>query len=405
MARRAPLVFHSGAKGHEAQNGRTSCVATEIMGWRESGEQIVSERTSAAAKNAAWQEIATKSEKIVTFIDLCGHEGYLKTTIFGLIGLCPDYAMIVVNANAGFQRMTREHLGIALALKIPIMFIITKIDIAPENVYRENLDFLNKLLKSKAVARAPVLVKAEDDVETATQPGAMDKLCPIFCVSNVTGEGLPLLRSFMRRLPSRLYDSGLFQAATEPAVFHIDHVFTVPGVGIVVSGVLKSGSVRPNQQLLLGPDKIGAFNPCRVKTIHMHRVPVDYVETGQSAAFAITSLVKKEQLKKNSFRKGMVLVDPAAQPKATWIFRVEVVILHHATTIREGYEPVVHCGIIRQSARVKNMSEQLLRTGDKAVITFCFKCHAEYLSLGSVLLFREGRTKGIGRIVELVFDD
>merc|ERR1719327_2116765 len=118
------------------------------MGWRSNGEQIIAERADGntkAAKNSAWNEIATASDKTVTFIDLCGHEGYLKTTIFGLIGLCPDYALIVVNANAGFQKMTREHLGIALALKIPFFIVVTKIDITPANIYEENIQFLHKL--------------------------------------------------------------------------------------------------------------------------------------------------------------------------------------------------------------------------------------------------------------------
>jgi GTPase len=30
--------------------------------------------------------IVKNSDKIITFIDLCGHEKYLKTTIFGLVG-------------------------------------------------------------------------------------------------------------------------------------------------------------------------------------------------------------------------------------------------------------------------------------------------------------------------------
>lgn len=52
----------------------------------------------------------------MTFIDLCGHEKYLKTTMFGLVGLLPDYAMIGVGANMGITRMTKEHLGIALSI-------------------------------------------------------------------------------------------------------------------------------------------------------------------------------------------------------------------------------------------------------------------------------------------------
>ena len=72
-------------------------------------------------------------------MDLCGHEKYLKTTIFGLVGLIPDYAMIIVGANMGVSRMTREHLGISLALGVPIFFVITKVDISPAAVYDETL--------------------------------------------------------------------------------------------------------------------------------------------------------------------------------------------------------------------------------------------------------------------------
>ena len=50
----------------------------------------------------------TKSAHSVTLIDLCGHEKYLKTTLFGLTGLMPDYAILVVGTNMGVQVMTRH---------------------------------------------------------------------------------------------------------------------------------------------------------------------------------------------------------------------------------------------------------------------------------------------------------
>lgn len=85
----------------------------------------------------------------MTFLDLCGHEKYLKTTMFGLVGLMPDFSMIVVGANMGVSRMTREHLGISLALGIPIYIVVTKIDIAPKQVYDETIATLTKILESK----------------------------------------------------------------------------------------------------------------------------------------------------------------------------------------------------------------------------------------------------------------
>lgn len=390
---------------HEAQNGRTSSIAQEIMGFDDGGDLIIADRpgaVTAASRNITWQHIVTHSRKLITFIDLCGHEKYLKTTIFGLVGLCPDYAMIIVNANAGFQRMSREHLGIALALRIPFMFVVTKIDIAPANVYEENMTMLQNIVKSKAVRRQPIIVNSEDDLGAAADGLVADRACPIFQVSNVSGVGLPLLRSFLQRIPSRLRDSGLFRPPSAPAEFHIDGVFNVNGVGLVVAGLLRSGSVHPNQQLLLGPDKSSQFKPVLVKTIHYKRVPADLAESGQHCGLAVRSLVKKEVLKKTSFRKGMVLVDAAVQPKTTWEFRAEVVILHHATTIRERYQAMIHCGIIRQCAAVKHMSCELLRTGDKAIVTFRFMYHGEFLRPGSPLLFREGRTKGLGRVIEVL---
>jgi elongation factor 1-alpha len=48
----------------------------------------------------------------------------------------------------GVSRMTKEHLGISLALKVPIFIVITKIDIAPASVYEETKTTLIKILKS-----------------------------------------------------------------------------------------------------------------------------------------------------------------------------------------------------------------------------------------------------------------
>lgn len=133
------------------------------MGFDDSSKQVELERAY-TTKNQAWVHVATNSKKIVTFLDLCGHEKYLKTTMFGLVGLMPDYSMIVVGANMGVSRMTKEHLGISLALKVPIFIVITKIDISPPEVFEKTKETLVKILKSPSCQRLPVVVRDEDDI-------------------------------------------------------------------------------------------------------------------------------------------------------------------------------------------------------------------------------------------------
>ena len=65
----------------------------------------------------------------ITIVDLAGHEAYLKTTIYGLYGLNLDAVCILIGANMGVSKMTKEHFHLAKFLEIPIIFIINKIDI------------------------------------------------------------------------------------------------------------------------------------------------------------------------------------------------------------------------------------------------------------------------------------
>ncbi len=65
---------------------------------------------------------------------------------------------------------------------------------------------------------------------------------------------------------------------------------------------------------------------------------------------------------------------------------------------------LVHCGSIRQTASIKDMSLQHLRTGDKAIVRFRFMKHPEYVKNGMKLVFREGRTKAIGTITKTCLD-
>ncbi|XP_038146549.1 GTP binding protein 1, like isoform X1 [Cyprinodon tularosa] len=374
---------------HEMESGRTSSVGNDILGFDQEG-QVVNKPDSHGG-GLDWIKICEKSSKVITFIDLAGHEKYLKTTVFGMTGHLPDFCMLMIGSNAGIVGMTKEHLGLALALNVPVFVVVTKIDMCPANILQETLKLLQRLLKSPGCRKIPVLVQNKDDVVVTASNFSSARMCPIFQISNVTGENMDLLKMFLNLLsPRTTYNND------EPAEFQIDDTYSVPGVGTVVSGTTLRGVIRLNDTLLLGPDPLGTFIPIAVKSIHRKRMPVKEVHGGQTASFAL------KKIKRSSIRKGMVMVSPKLMPQATWEFEAEILVLHHPTTISPRYQAMVHCGSIRQTATILTMNKDCLRTGDKASVHFRFIKTPEYLHCDQKLVFREGRTKAVGRIMKLL---
>ena len=89
--------------------------------------------------------------------------------------------------------------------------------------------------------------------------------------------------------------------------------------------------------MLCGPDKNKKFRSVIVKSIHTNRNNVEEAIAGTYACCAIKSTNKKEELSKEDFRKGMCLIDPVLEPVPSWEFDAEVVVLHHNTTVKQGY--------------------------------------------------------------------
>lgn len=119
---------------HEVETGRTSSVGGEILGFTTRGDPIFptshahgGETNSAKREKLSWEEICKRAAKVASFIDLAGHERYFKTTLYGLSGCAPDYVMLMVGGNAGLIGMSKEHLGVALALNVPIAVCVTKV--------------------------------------------------------------------------------------------------------------------------------------------------------------------------------------------------------------------------------------------------------------------------------------
>jgi len=409
---------------HELESGRTSAVGSEILGFDDSGavvnkasHQSASHPLSSVALNTLWQRVCQKSSKVITFVDLAGHEKYLKTTVFGMTGHLPDFCMLIVGSNQGVVGMSKEHLGLALALNVPVFVVVTKIDMCPANVLENTMKTLKKILKSPACRKMPLDIHDGNDVVMAAHNFSSERICPIFRISNVTGENLDLLKSFLNLLTSRsssLKNVGSGnrsstalqdQQGTRVEVL-LDDSFSVAGVGTVLSGTVLSGVLRQNSSLMFGPDSMGKFVQAEVRTLQRRRLPVEQAGQGQTVAAAVRKVKRKD------VRKGQVLISKCALEEykipnergldlyAAWDFLADVLILHHPTTITVKYQAMIHIGSIRQTGVIKWMDTDRLRTGDRARVKFCFLRMPELIRPGQKFVFREGRTKAVGTVVE-----
>ncbi|RZF44569.1 hypothetical protein LSTR_LSTR001327 [Laodelphax striatellus] len=375
---------------HEVQSGRTSSISHEILGFDEQGEVINYNEVMTS------EEICERSSKLVTFMDLAGHRKYLRTTVQGLTGYWPHHVMLVVSGRAGVLGMTREHLALAIALDVPFFIVVTKTDlVAPD----EAVLCLKALLNASGCRKTAMIVNDLDDVITAGSSQMNDDVVPIFCVSSVKGDGLDLLTRFLHVLPPGISLKEKERLEQERCEFQIDETFRVPEVGTVVGGLLTRGVITENTSLLIGPMDDGEFATVEVQSIHRNKAPCRMVRASQSASLSIDAAPCP-------IRAGMVLVSPQENPKGCFFFQATVSVLFHSTTIYPGFQTTVHIGNVRQTAVMEGIMSAGggIHTNEQASVLFRFLRHPEFVRVGARLLFREGRTKGIGKVTQVFHD-
>ena len=342
------------------------------------------------------------NNKGYTFIDLAGHEKYLSTTMVGISGGVLDYIIILLAANTGtVPRITKEHISLALAYRVPIIFVITKIDMNVEQQKKQTKSKIKTIMESNGAGNKKIKeINNKNEIdECLSLMKKNNHICPLFQVSNTTGENIDLLVNFISKLNPRISWQKKFD---KDPLFLIEEVFHITGIGIVVSGTMKKGFIQTNQNLLLGPMN-GKYKNIIIKSIHNNnREIIKQLKAGQTGCFWIKTSNYKEKINRKEIKRSMVIMK---EKKCTYEFKANITILHNPSTIKLNYQPVIHCGNIKQAAKIceitdneTNQQKEILRSGDKAKIKFKFMFHPEFLEENSLLVFREGKTKGFGKI-------
>lgn len=320
-------------------------------------------------------------QRRITFVDLCGHATYTKTTVRGLTAYRPDVALVCVGSHA--TAMTREHLRLLVTLHIPFLFVITKLDQTPAQVMSSTVTVLRRLARD--CGKRLFEVGAERDLEVAV-PG-LATLVPCLRVSNVTGENLATLRTLLSRLPT--------PPRRDPPVFFVQSVYKVAGVGTVVAGYT-GVDIHKGDTLYIGPGPRGEYIQTRVRGLHNdYREPLLILPAHTKGCLHIQS--EGDRRGGVRLRPGLILT-PTPQPVYKR-FRAELVVVRgHHTTLRPDYRAFCHCGPIREPVRLIQ-APSVLRSGDRAVVEIEFVRQAYFLTPDMPILLREGTLKAYAQMV------
>ncbi len=247
----------------------------------------------------------------LSLIDVPGHERFVRTMVAGATGI--DVFLLVIDAAEGARPQTLEHIAILRLLGVEAGVVaITKADLVDE----ETLEI--------AIAEAGELVP---DAE-------------VVAVSAKTGMGLDDLRAAL----ARVADRSNVRDAGGPVRLYIDRVFTLRGIGTVVTGTLWSGTIYEGDVLHVAP----GGGEVRVRSVQVHDAPVEQATAGERVALGVPGVDRSD------VHRGDALVTPGAFPVS---YRLDVE-LEELVPIDGGARVSVHHGTSRIPARVARVGSR-----------------------------------------------
>ncbi len=174
----------------------------------------------------------------IAFIDVPGHEKLIKNMISGAFGF--DAALLVVDAREGIMPQTEEHLTILKLLGIKrLIIVVTKSDLVDDEVLKEQIKNIKEFIDKEY---------SYFDIQAITSTSIYDK------------NSIDNLKDILFAIPKKeSKDFPFFR-------YYIDRLFSVKGIGTIVTGTVLSGVVGKKDKI-----NVAQLNkPTTVKNIQIH---------------------------------------------------------------------------------------------------------------------------------------
>lgn len=303
-------------------------------------------------------------EGAISFVDLPGHEHYIKNMIAGVTGA--DGAVLCIDVNEGVKPQTIEHTNILkLAGLKEIIVAITKSASKNEDEKKDFEKSVRSFLESYGFGSIDVIFT---DI---AKPESIEKLR-----KSITG--------FAEKFSS--------DRENYPFMMRVDRVFNKKGFGTVVTGTGIFGKIFVGDTLEIFP----GGELARVKNINIHGKNSEFAKAHQRVALNISTASAE------SPGRGHVLAKPSCYKEFdTFLGEVELFDNHKDIQLKSGKTYHIYIGTSHIDAKIVLLGGKKLENKGKC---FCkIKLAKPYPGFpGDIFLMRGGAqvsTIGGGKLI------
>ncbi|EAI9908135.1 selenocysteine-specific translation elongation factor [Campylobacter upsaliensis] len=257
-----------GTAGH-IDHGKTSLIKA-LNGFE--GDTLKEEQERQITLSLSFSSLEKEGKKL-SFIDTPGHKDLLKTMISGAFAL--NACLFVVDINEGLKAQSLEHLSVLELLGVKdLILVLNKCDLC------EDID-----AKTKEIAAQLSL-----------------KPLKIFHTSVRSNLGIESLKNYLFSLQEKESKEAIFR-------FYIDRVFSLKGVGTIVTGSLNEGEIALKEKIIC----LDTQKELIVKNIQNHDSNLNAIKAPARVALSLNCDYKNLQkgflLSKKGFFKPFLQIE------------------------------------------------------------------------------------------------
>jgi selenocysteine-specific elongation factor len=265
-----------------------------------------------------YAELDLPGGRRASLVDVPGHERFVKNMVSGSTGV--DAFLLVVAADDGVMPQTLEHLDILRLLGVDQGVVaLSKTDAVDEETVELAALEIEELMESRGL-----------DV-------------PVVRVSGTTGDGVEDLLRALDGLVGHPAGAGGGELARLP----VDRAFVLKGIGVVATGTLWSGEIRPGDVL----HTTRGLRP-RVRGVQNHGHPAEVAHAGARTALDLAGIEISE------IEAGEVLLSYPVPATRDVDARIRLL---------ESAKPLVHGSLVRVHHGTRATNARLRLTGGEEI--------------------------------------